>query len=106
MRALPGTARGWFRVVHFSVQVDRLHLLVEARDKVSLSRGVGGASIRLARAVNRLLRRHGRGWSDRYHARPLPTPREVRNALVYVVMNLTKHDRASRGLHPHSSAWW
>jgi putative transposase len=106
VRALPETTRDWFRVVHFSVQIDHVHLLVEARDKVSLSRGVGGVSIRLARAVNRLLRRRGRVWSDRYHARPLPTPREVRNALVYVVMNWTKHVRGSRGLDPYSSAWW
>src|ERR1051325_6195856 len=29
-RALGRTARAWFRLVHFSVQADHLHLLVEA----------------------------------------------------------------------------
>ncbi len=106
VRALPESARDWFRIVHFSVQVDHVHLIVEARDKISLSRGVAGASIRLARAINRLLQRRGSVWSDRYHARPLPTPREVRGALVYVVMNWTKHVRGSRGLDPYSSVWW
>ena len=43
VRALPESARDWFRIVHFSVQVDHVHLIVEARDKISLSRGVAGA---------------------------------------------------------------
>ena len=82
--ALGRTARAWFRLVHFSVQKDHLHLLVEADDKSSLSRGVRGLTIRLARAVNRVLGRTGRVWDDRFHSRALPSPREVRNALVYV----------------------
>jgi len=106
VRVLPKTAREWFRIVHFSVQTDHLHMLVEARDKVSLSRGAAGAAIRLARAINRLLGRRGSVWSDRYHARPLATPREARNALVYVIMNWKKHIHGTRGADPFSSAWW
>src|SRR5215510_3746322 len=76
-RSLARTAREWFRIVHFSVQADHVHLLVEANDKASLSRGLSGAIIRLARAVNRVLGRRGSVWSDRYHSRALRTPREV-----------------------------
>ena len=50
--ALARTARSWFRVVQFSVQADHVHLIVEAADKVSLSRGVTGLSVRVARAFN------------------------------------------------------
>jgi REP-associated tyrosine transposase len=60
----------------------------------------------LAKAINRALGRHGRVWGDRYHARALRTPREVRNALVYVLNNARKHLRAMRGLDPYSSAPW
>jgi hypothetical protein len=45
-------------------------------------------------------------WGDRYHARALGTPREVRNAIVYVLMNAKKHRRGAVGLDPCSSAWW
>ena len=76
-RALGRTARSWFRLVHFSVQTDHLHLLVEAADKSSLSRGLMGLSIRVARAVNRTLKRTGRVWDDRFHARALTSPLEV-----------------------------
>jgi len=37
-------------------------------------------------------RRSGRVFSDRYHARALMTPREVRNALAYVLNNWRHHD--------------
>jgi putative transposase len=105
-RSFGGASRGGFRVVHFSVQTDHVHLIVEAMDKVALSRGTAGLSIRLARAVNRSLQRSGRVWSDRYHARALRTPREVRYGLVYVLMNWQKHVATARGADPCSSAFW
>ncbi len=89
--ALAAASRVDFRVVHFSVQRDHVHLLVEARDRAVLSRGMRGLAIRVALAVNRVLRRKGRVWADRWHARPLTTPRQVRAALVYVLMNFRKH---------------
>jgi REP element-mobilizing transposase RayT len=103
-RALPRTARSWFRVVHYSVQGDHVHLLVEAADKAALSRGVVGLSVRFARAVNRVVRRRGQVWGDRHHMRALRTPREVRYAMVYVIMNWRKHDPRAKGLDPCSSA--
>jgi REP element-mobilizing transposase RayT len=103
-RGLGRTARSWFRVVHYSVQIDHVHLLVEADDKVSLSRGLMGATIRLARALNRVAGRQGRVWGDRYHARSLRTPREVRNGIIYVLMNWKKHLPGTRGLDGCSSA--
>jgi hypothetical protein len=90
--------------VHFSVQADHLHLLVEADDKSSLSRGLMGLAIRVARAVNRVLGRTGRVWDDRFHARALPSPREVKHAIVYVLMNAKKHDPGAPSFDPCSSA--
>src|SRR6185503_14921404 len=40
------------------------------------------------------------------HTRMLRTPREVRNALVYVLNNFKKHLPGTRGLDPCSSARW
>jgi hypothetical protein len=95
---------GRFRVVHFSVRHDQVHLLVEADAREPLIRGLQGLAIRLARAVNRARGRRGRVWADRYHARALTTPREVRNALVDVLVNGRKH-RTGRGeFDPCSSA--
>jgi len=93
-----------FRVVHFSVQGDHVHLLVEARDARSLSNGVRGLSVSIARRVNTLVRRRGRVFADRWHGRALVTPRAVRHALVYVLANHRKHRSSRATLDPCSSA--
>src|SRR5262245_48370838 len=48
----------------------------------------------------------GTGLDDRYHARPLTTPRAVRHALVYVLRNSRKHLGVGPELDPCSSAQW
>jgi REP element-mobilizing transposase RayT len=103
-RTFPKTARSWFRLLQFSVQADHVHLLAEAEDKRSLARGVAGLAVRVTRAINRVTGRRGPTWACRYHARALTTPREVRNALVYVLFNFCKHVPGARGLDACSSA--
>jgi hypothetical protein len=103
---LAAASTSWFRVLQFSIQADHLHLVVEADTPTGFERGVRGLAIRVAKAVNRVLGRRGRVWRDRYHARMLRTPREVRNALIYVLNNFKKHLRGVRGLDPCSSARW
>jgi REP element-mobilizing transposase RayT len=56
-----------FRLVHYSVQGNHIHFLVEAEDKRALSRGMQGLTIRMARALNRVMNnRKGKVFSDRY----------------------------------------
>ena len=105
-RGLAAASRNNFRIVHFSVQRNHLHLLVEADGTQAISRGMQGLAIRLARAVNRVLGRAGRIWSDRFHSRALRTPREVRNGLLYVLLNGRKHHVTGRGIDPCSSGAW
>jgi REP element-mobilizing transposase RayT len=99
---------GRFRVVHFSVQFDHVHLIVEAPNKDALWRGVRGLCISIARRVNRLVRRRGALFEDRWHGRALTSPRAVRHALVYVLANFRKHDAVQRRggatADPYSSA--
>ena len=105
-RAFAASSRERFRLLQFSVQSDHLHLLVEADTPTRLARGVQGLAVRTAKAINRLLHRRGAVWAERYHAHALKTPREVRNALVYVLNNFRKHVPGARGLDPRSSAAW
>src|SRR5688572_8281386 len=85
-----------FRLCHYAVLNDHLHLICEAADRVALRRGLQGLAIRIARALNRLWRRKGKVFADRYHHRVLTTPREVRNALVYVMGNARHHAAEGR----------
>ena len=91
-------ARAGFRLVHYSLQGNHAHLIVEARDRDTLGRGMKAIGARLARAVNRVARRRGPVLADRYHLRLLPTPKEVRNALRYVLLNARRHAAAKAAL--------
>jgi len=93
-----------FRIVHMSIQRDHIHLIVEADDKVALSKGIRGFSISAARQINQAItarggdRRTGKVMSDRYHACPLTSPRAVRNALAYVLNNYRHHGEDQVGV--------
>jgi REP element-mobilizing transposase RayT len=109
-----GPRTGTFRVCHFSIQPDHLHLIVEAGSKRSLGRGLQGLASSIARRVNRRLTRRGALFADRYNARALTSPLEVRRAILYVATNAAKHpepfsDEESLvrdGIDPCSSAAW
>ena len=105
-RAVATASRAEFRIIAFTIQNDHVHLIAEAEHGDALSSGIRGLTIRLARAVNRALGRRGRVWDERYHARALTTPRAVRHALVYVLMNFRKHLTVGTELDPCSSAAW
>ena len=92
--------RGEFRVVHYSIQRDHLHLLVESAGKEALGRGMKAVSARIARAVNRVFRSKGPVLAGRYHLRVLRAPREVRNALAYVLLNARRHGWKRTGTAP------
>jgi hypothetical protein len=81
------------RLIHYSVQTNHLHLVVEARDEIALARFMAGLKIRIARALNRALGRTGRVFAERYHARLLRSPTQTRRALCYVLNNDLHHGR-------------
>lgn len=82
-----------FRLVHFSVQSNHLHLVVEAPHERALARAMQGLAVRVARAVNRAASRKGSVFADHYFARELRTPAEVRRAVRYVLDNFILHAR-------------
>ena len=93
-------------MLQFSVQSNHLHMIIEADSRAALSRGLQGLAIRLAKGINQTLGRRGRVWGERYHARALSSPRTVRRALVYVLMNFRKHGHTGAAIDPCSSAPW
>ena len=89
-------ATGAFLLCHYAVMNDHLHLLVEASDRQSLSRGLQGLLVRIARKLNKLWRKKGKVFADRYHDHILKSPRETRNALRYVLQNARHHAATGR----------
>lgn len=106
-----GRERSGFRLVHFSVQGNHLHLVVEAADERALARGMQGLAIRMAKGLNRAMERSGPVFADRYHAHILRRPAEARAAVAYVLGNFAMHraeqERPVGGgfVDPCSSDW-
>ena len=107
-RALRTTwVRQDFRVVHVSIQREHVHLICEADDEGALGRGMKGLEISAARHLNAAVAverhqpapRRGTVFPERYHVEQLRTPRQVRNAIAYVLSNWRRHreDRAGAG---------
>lgn len=88
-----GCERFGFRLVHYAVLNDHVHMVVEGADREALSRGLQGLLIRVAKALNKVWGRRGKVFADRYHDRVLRTPREVRICLAYVLGNGHRHGR-------------
>ena len=63
-------------------------------------RGMKAISARVARAVHRAFGCAGAVLHGRYHLRILRTPREVRSALAYVLLNVRKHFKQRWGYAP------
>lgn len=103
-----GCEKPGFRLVQFSVLSNHLHLLVEGRNREALTRGLRGLLVRLARGLNKLWGRQGRVFADRFHDHVVKTPRQVRNALGYLLHNARRHGcRVPAGRpDPYSSGRW
>ena len=93
------------RVVHYSVQGNHLHFLIEADDRRAMSNGIRALLISMARRLNRLMRTSGSRYRDRFHERALTSPSSVRTALKYVLTNASHHHRAPL-VDPYSSGPW
>ena len=100
VEAIRAARRPEFRIVHFSIQTDHIHFLIEADDRESLVRGMRGLGCRLGRNLNKLWRRRGKVFAERFHERVLKSLRQVRNALRYVLNSHRKHGHCSRPDRP------
>jgi REP element-mobilizing transposase RayT len=98
--------RDGFRIVHFSVQTNHLHYICEARNSSRLTSGMRSLGVMIARRLNQLWQHTGSVFAERFHARALETPNEVRHALAYVLNNARKHVIIGDAPDPFSSGPW
>ena len=91
-------ARSALRICQYSIQSNHVHLIAEPDDRAILTSGMISFKTSCARRLNRVLARRGRVFADRYHARLLRTPAQVRNALAYCLNNWRRHGEDRR--HP------
>ncbi len=106
-----GCGKFGVRVIHFSVQGNHIHPIVEAVDEDALGCAMKGLLVSMARALNKVMKRKGRVFADRYHAHVLSSPIEAANAIRYVLDNWKHHARRDGrpvpiGVDPWCSTAW
>ena len=87
-----------FRVLHFSIQDNHVHVMVEADDARALRSGVSGLVIAFARQLAKLFgRKKLKVWAERFHSREVGSPQDVVNTLNYIFQNYKKHGAVTYG---------
>ena len=78
-------AKDVVQVIEFSIQHDHVHMVVEAEGKAELSSAMNGLASSFARGINKLWKRRGDVFLDRYHSMAIDTPSAMRSVLRYVL---------------------
>src|SRR6185503_14674738 len=104
-----GKERTGFALLHYSIQQDHLHLMVEVKDRRKLSRGLQALGIRVAKSLNSFWRRRrGRVLAERYFAAAVEGWRQIWRTVRYILNNGRKHGSWTvKGRpDPYSSGSW
>ena len=101
-KAIKNARSHGLRIIHFSLQSNHVHLLIEACDNAVLTKGMRSLTISFAKGV-----KSGGIQLERYHLHVLKSLREVKNAYHYVVLNQAKHSGLKRAqVDQYSSLGW
>ena len=79
------------RLTDYAVLGNHIHVLVESKNRVMLSRAMKGLGVRIAQLVNRIMDKHGRVIEHRHHSSVLRSSRGATNVLRYMRENYRKH---------------
>ncbi len=91
------------KVLHYSLEYNHIHLLVEASSNGIIHQGMQALGISLAKKINAIKRLKGTVYKHRYHLRKLTSLRELKNVLYYIFNNGIHHSRTSSMLDPYNS---
>lgn len=89
-RALINARKQGLRIVHFSMQSNHIHLIIEAKDNSVLSSGMRALTVTFAKGLKK-----GKVQLERYHLHVLKTKRETKHAVHYVMFNQQKHEKGT-----------
>jgi REP element-mobilizing transposase RayT len=79
------------RIIHFTVQRDHVHMMMEADNKQQLGESMRVLSISLSKRLSHVLKRKVKALKSRYHLHILKSLQEIKNAKNYIVNNSIKH---------------
>ncbi|MDD4975224.1 MAG: transposase [Bacteriovorax sp.] len=72
------------RIIHYTLEYNHVHLLVEASSNEILHKGMQALGISLSKAVNKISQLKGGVYKHRYHFRKINSRCELKNAIHYI----------------------
>jgi REP element-mobilizing transposase RayT len=102
-RAICNSRKKGLRVVHFSLEYDHIHLLIESPHNSALGRGMQSLGVTLARGINLFKKSVGGVYKHRYHFRKINSSRELKRVMNYIFKNGLKHGTAKHLVNPYHS---
>ncbi|MGZ3788931.1 MAG: transposase [Bacteriovorax sp.] len=102
-RAILNARRQGLKVIHYSLEYDHVHLLIEAENNHILGKGMQAFGVTLSKAINRMRRLKGGVYKHRYHFRQISGTRELKNVMKYIFTNGLKHKTAKGIVNPYNS---
>lgn len=102
-RAILNARKKGLRVLHYSLEYDHVHLLIEAENNTILGKGMQAFGVTLSKAINRVRKLKGGVYKHRYHFRQISSARELKNVMNYIFSNGMKHKTAMSIVSPFNS---
>ncbi|MBC7714103.1 MAG: transposase [Rhizobacter sp.] len=102
-RAILNSRKQGLKVIHFSLEYDHVHLLIEADNNIVLGKGMKSFGVTLSKAINKVKNQKGGVYKHRYHFRQISSARQLKNVMKYIFLNGVKHKTANNIVSPFNS---
>lgn len=89
-RAIHNARAQGLKVIHFSLQHNHVHLIVEATNNSILTSGMRSLTVTMTKGL-----KMGKVQLERYHLHVLKSIRETKHAVHYVLFNQQKHEKGT-----------
>jgi REP element-mobilizing transposase RayT len=102
-RAIFNSRKQGLKVIHFSLEYDHVHLLIEAENNHTLGKGMQAFGVTLSKAINRLKKLKGGVYKHRYHFRQISSTRDLKRVMNYIFTNGIKHGATKNIVNSYNS---
>jgi REP element-mobilizing transposase RayT len=102
-RSIMNARKMGLRVIHFTLEYDHVHLLIEADNNFILGKGMQAFGVTFSKAINRMRKIKGGVYKHRYHFRKIVGARQLKNVLNYIFKNGIKHKTTNCLINPFHS---
>ncbi|MFA6237483.1 MAG: transposase [Bacteriovorax sp.] len=102
-RAILNARKQNLKVIHYSLEYDHVHLLIEANNNRILGKGMQAFGVTMAKAINRVRKLKGSVYKHRYHFHQISSSRQLKNVMMYIFRNGMKHGTAKGLVNPYNS---